>query len=52
MNVSFKKTSLALATVAAVSLGGVGTANAETELVVTSWGGAYTTSQQKAYSDP
>ena len=52
MNVSFKKTSLALATVAAVSLGGVGTANAETELVVTSWGGAYTTSQQRAYSDP
>jgi putative spermidine/putrescine transport system substrate-binding protein len=52
MNVSFKKTTLALATVAAVSLGGVGTANAATELVVVSWGGAYTASQQKAYSDP
>ncbi len=52
MKVSFKKTTLALATVAAVSLGGAGTANAATELVVVSWGGAYTASQQKAYSDP
>jgi len=52
MKVAFKKTTLALATVAAVSLGGVGTANAVTELVVVSWGGAYTASQQKAYSDP
>jgi len=52
MKVSFKKTTLALATVAAVSLGGVGTANAVTELVVVSWGGAYTASQQKAYSEP
>ncbi|MEE8365217.1 MAG: ABC transporter substrate-binding protein [Gammaproteobacteria bacterium] len=52
MKVSFKKTTLALATAAAVSFGGIGTANAVTELVVVSWGGAYTASQQKAYHEP
>ena len=52
MIISFKKTTLALATATAVSLGSLGTANAATELVVVSWGGAYTASQQKAYSEP
>ena len=52
MKVSFKKTTMALATAAAVSLGGIGTATAEIELVVVSWGGAYAASQQKAYFDP
>ena len=52
MKVSFKKTTLALAAAAAVSFGGTGTAIAATELVIVSWGGAYTASQQKAYSEP
>jgi len=42
------KTALATAIVAA----SVTTAQAKTDLVVVSWGGAYTKSQQKAYSDP
>jgi putative spermidine/putrescine transport system substrate-binding protein len=46
----FKQTMLA--TVLAVGSAGVTTASAETELVVVSWGGAYTKSQQKAYHDP
>ncbi|MCF6189940.1 MAG: ABC transporter substrate-binding protein [Cocleimonas sp.] len=44
----FIKCSLATAILAA----SVTTAQAETELVVVSWGGAYTKSQQKAYSVP
>lgn len=36
----------------AISLGVAGTATAAEELVVVSWGGAYTASQQKAYHDP
>ena len=45
---TFLKCSLATAILAAT----VSTAQAETELVVVSWGGAYTKSQQKAYSNP
>jgi len=45
---TFIKCSLATAILAA----SVSTAQAETELVVVSWGGAYTKSQQKAYSNP
>jgi putative spermidine/putrescine transport system substrate-binding protein len=45
---TFIKCSLATAILAA----SVTTAQAETELVVVSWGGAYTKSQQKAYSNP
>jgi len=47
MNI-FIKSSLATAILAA----SVSSAQAETELVVVSWGGAYTKSQQKAYSNP
>lgn len=36
----------------AVGSAGVTTASAETELVIVSWGGAYTKSQQGAYHDP
>ena len=42
------KTALATAIIAA----SVTTAQAKTDLVVVSWGGAYTKSQQKAYSNP
>ncbi|KAA3619026.1 MAG: ABC transporter substrate-binding protein [Proteobacteria bacterium] len=52
MNVSFKRSTLALAAAAAIGVGGAGTASAETELVIVSWGGAYTASQQKAYHEP
>ncbi len=52
MKVSFKQTSLALAATTALGLGSIGTASAETELVIVSWGGAYTTSQQRAYHEP
>jgi putative spermidine/putrescine transport system substrate-binding protein len=45
---TFIKSSLAIAILAA----SVTSAQAETELVVVSWGGAYTKSQQKAYSNP
>lgn len=45
---TFLKCSLASAILAA----SVTTVQAETELVVVSWGGAYTKSQQKAYSNP
>ena len=45
---TFIKCSLATAILAA----SVSTAQAETELVVVSWGGAYTKSQQKAYTNP
>ncbi len=44
----FLKSTLATAILAA----SVSTAQAKTELVVVSWGGAYTKSQQKAYSNP
>ncbi len=45
---TFIKYSLASAILAA----SISSAQAETELVVVSWGGAYTKSQQKAYSNP
>ncbi len=45
------KRSLIAAGVAA-TMGLAGTAQAETEMVVVSWGGAYTASQQKAYHEP
>ena len=35
-----------------LAYGGLGTAQAQTDLVVVSWGGAYTASQQKAYHEP
>jgi len=41
-----------LAAAIAVGTAGFTTASAESELVVVSWGGAYTKSQQLAYSDP
>jgi len=40
------------AALAAGALGLAGAAQAQTELVVVSWGGAYTASQQKAYHEP
>ena len=40
------------ATLVAASVAVAGPAMAQTELVVVSWGGAYTASQQKAYHDP
>lgn len=49
MSISARKTALAAAI--AVGIGGVGVANA-VDLVVVSWGGAYSASQQKAYHDP
>jgi putative spermidine/putrescine transport system substrate-binding protein len=50
MNKIFKQTMLA--TAMAVGSAGITTASAETEMVVVSWGGAYTKSQQLAYHDP
>ncbi len=47
MNKILKQTLLASA-----AFGLVSAAHAETELVVVSWGGAYTASQQKAYHEP
>ena len=44
-----KYTSVAVAGLLAYGVAGAGTAQAETTLVVVSWGGAYTASQQKAY---
>ena len=42
-----------LATLVATSLAASGVASAaKTDLVVVSWGGAYSASQQKAYSEP
>ncbi|MCP4983041.1 MAG: ABC transporter substrate-binding protein [Gammaproteobacteria bacterium] len=41
-----------LATAIAVGSAGITAASAETEMVVVSWGGAYTKSQQLAYHDP
>ncbi|GJL82721.1 MAG: spermidine/putrescine ABC transporter substrate-binding protein [marine bacterium B5-7] len=52
MNVSLKQSALALAAVAAIGIGSISVANAEETLVVVSWGGAYTDSQQKAYHEP
>ncbi len=46
----FKQTLLVSAMT--VVTAGISTASAETEMVVVSWGGAYTASQQKAYHDP
>jgi len=40
------------AALAASALGFAAAAQAQTELVVVSWGGAYTASQQKAYHEP
>ena len=45
-------TSLAAASAAVLGFASMGVAQAETELVVVSWGGAYTASQQKAYHEP
>ncbi len=45
-----KYTCFALAGVTAIGLAGV--AQADTDLVIVSWGGAYTASQQKAYHEP
>jgi putative spermidine/putrescine transport system substrate-binding protein len=50
MNNVFKHTMLA--TAFAVGSAGITTASAETQMVVVSWGGAYTKSQQLAYHDP
>ena len=47
MNKILKQTLLATA-----AFGLVSAAHAETELIVVSWGGAYTASQQKAYHEP
>ena len=47
----FTQTMLATA-IAVGSAGFITTASAETELVIVSWGGAYTKSQQGAYHDP
>jgi putative spermidine/putrescine transport system substrate-binding protein len=49
MKIDFKTSSIALAT--ALGIASVG-AQAETELVVVSWGGAYSASQQNAYHEP
>ena len=46
------KSALIAAAVASVAAGAVTGAQAETELVVVSWGGAYSASQQGAYHDP
>jgi putative spermidine/putrescine transport system substrate-binding protein len=50
MRTVFKQTMLA--TAIAVGSAGITAASAETEMVVVSWGGAYTKSQQLAYHDP
>jgi len=50
MNKPLKQT--LLATLVAAGLATTGVASAKTDLVVVSWGGAYTASQQKAYSTP
>lgn len=50
MNKILKPTVLATAVAAGVAYSGV--ALAETTMVVVSWGGAYTNSQQKAYHEP
>ena len=47
-----KYTSLAVAGLATYAFASAGPATAETQLVVVSWGGAYTASQQKAYHEP
>ncbi|MEE9447361.1 MAG: ABC transporter substrate-binding protein [Arenicellales bacterium] len=41
-----------IAAAIAVGSASVTTASADTEMVIVSWGGAYTASQQKAYHDP
>ncbi|MDH3695270.1 MAG: ABC transporter substrate-binding protein, partial [Gammaproteobacteria bacterium] len=41
-----------IATSVAATMGLTTAAQAETEMVVVSWGGAYTASQQKAYHEP
>src|SRR5690606_32603652 len=51
MNISRRKSTLSLAAAAAIGVAGTGAASA-TDLVVVSWGGAYTASQQKAYHEP
>jgi putative spermidine/putrescine transport system substrate-binding protein len=50
MKVLFKSASFAA--VGALTFGMASLASAETQLVVVSWGGAYTASQQKAYHEP
>ena len=46
------KQTLPVALLSAFAFGAATTAQAQTELVVVSWGGAYTASQQKAYHEP
>ena len=46
------KQTLPVALLSAFAFGAAATAQAQTELVVVSWGGAYTASQQKAYHEP
>ena len=52
MNKILKQTLPATALLVSATLGLMATAQAETELVVVSWGGAYTASQQQAYHEP
>ncbi len=49
---TIRNTSLAAVSAAALGVLSMGAAQAETELVIVSWGGAYTASQQKAYHEP
>jgi len=52
MNNLFKHTCLSTAVLAGIGMAAIGTAQADSDLVVVSWGGAYTASQQKAYHEP
>ncbi len=47
-----KQTCMGIAGLASLGLAAAAPAQADTELVVVSWGGAYTASQQKAYHEP
>ncbi|NNE21563.1 MAG: ABC transporter substrate-binding protein, partial [Rhizobiales bacterium] len=51
MNIHSKLVALGTVSILAISVGGIGAASAA-DLTVTSWGGAYTASQQKAYGAP
>ena len=52
MRLLLKSTTVGLAGALALGLAAALPAKAQTELVVVSWGGAYTASQQKAYHEP
>ena len=52
MNNLLKYTCMGFVGLAGISMAGSGAAQADSELVVVSWGGAYTASQQKAYHEP